>query len=246
MKQFVFLILTLGLCMAQQSDQTSETLPLYSCKKIDRNLNLDGKLGDRLWTLATPVSMRETVSGKNGRFETNVRLLYNNQYLYVGFQCEDTYVWGTHTRRDAPIYDEECVEVFLDPANSGYCYFELNLSPRNVIYDAFVLTARTEKTPGAKILPLFSYDMEGLITQTHIEGEADKPGKAKGWTAEYAIPFSECLGAPHLPPISGDRWRVNLYRIDSVKKGEQTLYAWNPTGYLKFHIPWRYGILHFE
>ncbi len=245
MKRMVMLFLVTGLSMAHAQIQNNNP-PLYACKKIDRNIKLDGALDDELWQKAETVYMKESKSGKPGTFETRVRLLYNSEYLYVGFECEDDFVWGTLKRRDDPIYDEECVEVFLNPANSGYCYYELNLSPKNIIYDAFVLTARTEQNADAKIMPLVDYDMEGLLTRTRINGEVDQVGKSKGWMAEYAIPFSECLGATNRPPQPGDRWRINFYRIDSVAKGKPTLYAWNPTGYLKFHIPWRFGVLQFE
>lgn len=231
--------------MTTQTQIDSQPLPEYHCSKITRPLLLTGKLDDPLWQNAEPIQLVDAITGKPGRFSTEVRALYDDTYLYVGFRCEDDYVWGTVTERDGPIYDEECIEVFVNPAGVAHQYYEINLSPKNVVYDVCVLNRRTQEKPFEGFVALKEFGLEGLRTAVQVEGDADMPGRARGWTAEYAIPLAELIGAPNLPPKAGDTWRINFYRIDSPEKGERHHYAWSPTGRPAFHLPWRFGYLRF-
>ena len=53
------------------------------------------------------------------------------------FICEDTDAWGTLTERDDPLYDEECVELFLAPGEADPAdYFEFEVSPLGTLFDA--------------------------------------------------------------------------------------------------------------
>jgi hypothetical protein len=255
--KFIFLAITLSLLIngfsinntkGQQKMKQDQLAPLpeYSCKKVDREIKITGKLDDPLWQDAGSVTLPDAITGESGRFLTEVRALYNDDYLYVGFRCEDDYAWGTVTERDGPIWNEECVEVFLNPANVAHQYYEINVSPKNVIFDSVILNRRTADKPDETFIGLETWNPEGLVTATSIDGEADQPGKARGWSAEYAIPLDELIGATNTPPRSGDRWRVNFYRIDSPQKDQREHYAWSQTGKAAFHLPWRFGTLKFE
>ncbi len=228
-----------------QKELTSST-PEHICKKINKTLEITGRLDDPAWFTAEPIKLIDAISGNPGRFSTEVRLLYDDTFLHVGFQCEDTYVWGTITERDGPIWNEECVEVFVNPANVAHQYYEINVSPKNVIFDSVILNRRTIEKPNETFIGLTEWNPEGLITATHIRGAADVPGKAKGWTAEFAIPLTELIGAPNVPPLPGDEWPINFYRIDSPEKDQREHYAWSQTGRAAFHLPWRFGIIKFE
>ena len=220
-------------------------LPVYVCPKIDEDFELTGKMNHPLWKIAPVAILNDAVTGESGGFSTRVKLLYSENFLYVGFECEDDYIWGTVAYRNGPVYDEECVEVFLNPANCGHQYYEINLSPKNVIYDACVINSRSPQNPFGEFKPLFEMNFKNIKTSSHIFGEVDKPGKGKRWTAEYAIPFDELFGAKNSPPQPGDSWRVNFYRIDSPEMGRREHYSWSQTGRLAFHLPWRFGYLKF-
>jgi len=221
-------------------------LPVYTCFKIDREIVLDGRLTDVLWKKAPAATLVMADSGAPADVRTEVRLLYSATKLYIGFFCEDDYVWGTKTESDADIYNEECVEVFLNPASSPHQYYEINVSPRNVVFDACILNPRTPDVPSLKFIGLKDFHPAGLETRVSIAGELGKRGGATAWSAEYAIPLPALIGAPHTPPRPGDAWRMNLYRIDAPEPRRQKFYAWNPTEKIDFHRPWRFGVLKFE
>ncbi len=220
--------------------------PAYTCQKAPHPIQITGKMDDPAWQTAKPLRLTDAVTGETGRFRTEVRVLYDDKFLYVGFSCEDDYVWGTVTERNGPIWDEECVEVFINPTGARHQYYEINLSPKNVIFDACVLNNRTAQRDTALFTPLTDFNLKEMKTAAHVDGQLDQPGGAKGWTAEYAIPFTELYGAPNQPPKPGDEWRINFYRIDSPEKGQRDHYAWSPTGRVAFHLPWRFGVLRFE
>ncbi len=217
-------------------------LPVYLCNRVSRPLTLTGKVDDPLWQHADAASLGDPVTGEPLKYRTTVRLLHDETYLYIGFECEDEYVWGTYTERDSSIFGEECVEAFICPSGKIRQYYEINVSPRNTVYDGYVLNASTPEK--RDIFSFVDYTCQGLMTRIHIDGELGVPG-AKGWSAEYAIPFLSIIGSDNLVPVPGEEWRINLYRIDSEKRGELDLYAWSPPGKRDFHIPWQFGVLRF-
>ncbi len=228
------------------NNASTDSLPILHCPKIATPPRLTGCIDDPIWQQAATIDLVEAVSGRPGRWATSVRAAWSDAFLHIAFDCQDDYVWGSLLEHDAPIYDQECVEIFVNPAGCSHQYFEINLSPKNVVFDACILNQRTEEQPEAPFTGLPAWEAEGLCTAVAIRGEADRPGGASGWSAEYALPFTALCGAPHLPPQPGDLWRINFYRIDSPQPGVQELYAWSPVLLGTFHRPWRFGYLRFE
>ena len=221
-------------------------LPVYVCRRVDRDLALDGRLSDPLWSKAAVVRLVRADTGAPAERRTEVRLLYSATTLYIGFDCQDDFVWGTRTSPDSDIYAEECVEAFLNPAGSPHQYFEINVSPKGVVFDACILNPKTEAAPDRSITGLKDWHPAGLATRVFVDGETDRPGGARSWSVEYAIPLAALVGAPSVPPAPGDAWRMNLYRIDAPAPGRSRYDAWSPTLKIDFHRPWRFGILRFE
>ncbi len=230
---------------AQIKNNSVKQQLIYECRQIDSDIHLSGKADDPLWEQAEAARLVNPISGESGNYATTVKLLYNASYLYITFECEDDYVWGTITGRDSAIFAEECVEAFICPSGKTRQYYELNVSPRNAIFDAYIINGRpTSGERGNGFRSWKDFTCEGMETQVHINGELGKPG-AKSWTVEYAIPFSSIIGSDNLVPVAGEEWRINLYRIDSPVKGKLEFYAWSPTGANDFHRFWKFGVLKF-
>lgn len=222
-----------------------EELPTYVCRKIDRDLEVTGRADDPLWGKAEVAELRDAVSGAPGRYRTEARLLYNERFLYIAFRCEDDYPWSTLTEHDDPIYEEECVEAFLCPSGKIRQYYEINVSPRGTVFDAFILNGRAVGGDRTHFRGLKEYTCEGLLVEVFIDGTLNQRG-ARGWSAEYAIPFTSLVGADEIVPRSGDVWRMNLFRIDAPEKDRPEYYSWSIPGVADFHLPWRFGTLRFE
>ncbi len=181
-----------------------------------------------VWRNVPAVELRETVSGAVPEQATSVRVAWSAEELRVLFHAEDTHPWATLTERDAPLYEEEVVEVFLDPAGDLESYFEIEVNPLNAVLD---LALRRNRSGYVKD---FAWRCEGL--RTAVRKTAD------GWNAELAIPFRSLMAEP---PRAGDCWRVNFSRIDRPPGVPRELTAWSPAGRANFHTPERFGVLQF-
>ena len=180
------------------------------------------------WRAIPAVGFREAVSGAEPHQGTSVRAVWSAEELRLLFHAADTHAWATLTERDAPLYEEEVVEVFLDPVGDLESYFEIEVNPLNAVLD---LVLRRNRSGYAKD---FAWRCEGLRTAV--------TKSANAWSAELSIPFRSLIAAP---PNVGDRWRVNFCRIDRPPGMPRELTSWSPTGRANFHTPERFGTMEF-
>lgn len=212
--------------------------PEYRVARATENLNLDGKPSDPLWEKAAVTApFRITGDGAAAPLATEVRMLWDDDSLYVLFRCQDPEPWATLEEWDAKLYEEEVVEVFLqpDPAKAEYAEFEVN--PLGTVMDTWC------PNPGGAV-PFDSWNLEGLRAAVAKSGKKDK---GPGWTCEIGIPWKGLNGkgeAAGAPPKPGDRWRIGLYRIEA--KPQPLLLSWSPTMELNFHVPAKFGTVVFE
>ena len=189
---------------------------------------LSADASSTFWQSVHRLELCEAVSGGRPNQPTALRLAWSAEELRVLFEVQDEHIWATHRERDAALYEEEVVEIFLDPLGDLESYFELEVNPLNAILD---LVLRRNRSGYARD---FGWDCEGLrtcVSTTPI-----------GWNAEFAIPFRALV--PELPTI-GARWRANFCRIDRPRSGPWELSAFSPTGRPTFHTPERFGVLAF-
>jgi hypothetical protein len=65
-------------------------------RKTSKPIKLDGKLDEPAWKTAPSTGMFvNTVTGEAAQPNTEAKLLWDNQNLYIGFENADTDVWGT-------------------------------------------------------------------------------------------------------------------------------------------------------
>jgi len=173
------------------------------------------------------------------RYLTRFRAVWATRALYVRFDAVDPDPWHTMTTRDSPLWEEEVVEVFLDPGRQGINYFELEINPANVVCDIRMLSTY----PNVK--SDLAWDHAGL--ETRVVPLAGRAGPATGWTAVASMPWDGFRSLPvpstvALPPHPGDVWHFNAFRIKrpngptSPTEGVLLL-AWSPTGTPSFHVP---------
>ncbi|SDW95607.1 carbohydrate-binding family 9-like protein [Paenibacillus sp. CF384] len=190
---------------------------VYACKRISETTGMDSE-----WIL-----LRDTVSGDAPTEWTKVRCGWTAEALRIQFHCEDKHMVSDYSERDEPLYNQDVVEVFIDEDGSGTQYIELEVSPRNVVFDARI----TNDGSGSVGIDT-EWDIEGL----HTEVSEVQPGQRMYDIRIPANTFSKPLEA-------GLRWRVNFYRIDERQDGIREYQAWQPTGLVNFHKPQRFGTL---
>ncbi|MBT7846275.1 MAG: hypothetical protein HN742_30670 [Lentisphaerae bacterium] len=162
-----------------------------SVARFDEAPGIDGRLNDTAWTQAKALEL-QNIKDAPLKNVTNARVGYDGEFLFVGIRCEESKMqdlraaWSHAEERDNAIWQDDCVEVFLDPLSRGAgTGAHVVVNSAGVWYDAW---------DGDR-----SWDC-GLRTATVLEASA--------WTVELAIPFRD-LG---FTPNGGERWRLNVGR----------------------------------
>jgi len=221
----------------------AQPLEVYVCGRTGSEVTIDGVLDDPVWQAAERVPLVDAVDGSAATFPTDVALVWDDENLYISFTCSDPDMWATLLNRDDPLWNEEVVEVFIDPDGDGEDYAELEVSPLNIAVDLDII----QITP--KWNSDIDWDIAGLQTAVTVEGTVNDPeDEDVSWTVEIAIPFvalSDIAGAEEVPS-DGDEWRINLYRIERPRDEDWHLLAWCPCGRPAFHTPDRFGIVRFS
>jgi hypothetical protein len=153
--------------------------------------------------------------------------------LYVRFDCEDRDIWGTYTRRDEPIYDEEVVEVFIAPGvDDPTRYLEFEVSPNGVLLDARVYNPTSTRAD-------LQVEVEWVCPG--IRWAAGRDDAANRWCAALAIPWSAIAADARNPEFC----RANFFRIERPRNSTPEYSCWSPTltEPADFHKPKRFGLL---
>ena len=197
----------------------------------------------------SPAAAQELLSGREAAWSaaqrvtwgpeaiaTSFRALWTADGLALRYDVTDPSPWHTLTRRDERLWNEEVVELFLDVGATGRSYAEIEWNPVNAVVDLWV--DRPENRYDKE------WDAAGLESRVHPR--KDSAGRTSGWTVTSILPWRALAAkAPPgtaLPPVPGDRWRFNVFRIErpgGPKEPEKDaqLLAWSPTGHRSFHVP---------
>ena len=214
-----------------------ETNVRWASGKID----VDGELREADWALAPVLELGfPWDSQKGAKQKTRVRLLWDSDNLYLGYECEDLDITAHYEKRDDPTYNDDAVEAFINPRpEQTDVYFGFEMNARAVLYDYVYFQTRY----------LFKrLNLEGLKLATKLDGTLNARGdRDKGWALELAIPFAEFEPlAQNIPPKPGERWTLNLNRWDGVAP-ERRLSMWSDSGLERPHPhnPKRFGTIRF-
>ena len=160
----------------------------YTCYRAAGPIAVDGKLDEASWKLAPKSApFVDIVSGEPAWFDTRVALLWDDENLYFGFWVEETDVWGTMTRRDSKIWEENDVEVFIggpdggpDEGRDGYYEFEVNAL--NTVYEVFWIWKDILR-PGSPYYgrPEFDPDTQRTMVLDGVGGHVHPRGERWGF-----------------------------------------------------------------
>ena len=237
----------------------------YAVQRALEPVVVDGKLDEFSWERAHQINRFERILNEYDEvlFPTRAKMLWDSDYFYFAFVCQDADMWAIYDQEDDPMWSEEVVEIFIDPDGDGKRYLELEVNPLNAVVDLLIYSVSPEWHSSK------DWDIAGLKTAVQAHGTVnDSLALDWGWTAEIAIPWAaladSVTGGGR--PTAGDVWRLNLYRIerkggrnlksrlndlaasDSLQQHyhEQTEYtAWSETYQRGFHHPARFGAVQF-
>jgi len=243
-------ILTLLIILSSFSFESTiypQHLEQYTVNKINSSIVIDGILDEGDWEKAEQTKNFVILGDTHtpAKTITWAKMLWDENYLYVGFYCEDSKIWATYLDRDAPLYKEDVVEVYIDPDADGETYLEVEVSPVNTIFDLWLTKPWSDGGQG-----VFEWTMNGLMTECTYNGTLNSNSdQDNSWICEMAMPFEAmefAAGSMNFPPLVNDSWRFNLYRFDRASNndpnGEAT--GWSPTNGGQ-HEPQNFGKITF-
>jgi len=230
-----------------------ETPERYACRRATTAIRIDGRLDDAAWGRAKWTGAFVDIEGAKRarpRFRTRAKMLWDDDYLYIGAELEEPDIRATLTEHDAVIFHDNDFEVFLNPSGDGRNYFEFEINALNTGWDLFLPKPYRE---GGKADN--SWEIPGLRTAVALDGTINKPGdRDRGWSVEMAFPWNAFGSrAPVSRPRRGESWRVNFSRVEwRHAAGERPAgekednWVWSPQGLINMHVPERWGYLRFE
>jgi hypothetical protein len=228
----------------------------YACHRAPSPVHIDGRLDDPPWRTAPWTADFVDIEGPRQprpRFRTRVKMLWDDQYLYVAGELWEPHVWATLTVHDSVIFHDNDFEVFLNPSGDSLNYFEFEINALNTGWDLFL--AKPYKQGGRADN---SWEIPGLQTAVHVDGTLNDPrDRDRGWTVEIAFPWSAFKSrAPVNRPLPGEAWRINFSRVEwrvethgghykKVPGRREDNWVWSPQGLVDMHIPEKWGFVRF-
>ena len=171
--------------------------------------------------------MQLTSNSGNGKtlYNTRCYLCYNEKGIFFRFEVEDDKINCTMDEYNAPIYNEETVELFMQPTQDKTQYMEFEWNGIGGVFCAKVKNYLNGKT---------SLDfIEKNIIDSKIYA-ADY-----GWIVQGFLPAQLFEGS-----LSGE-WQFNAYRIKLAKDNSQILLSYSNTIADNYHLPDKFAVLKF-
>lgn len=230
----------------------------YVCYRATKPITIDGKLTDEAWAAAPWSDDFVDIEGDKKpkpRHRCRMKMLWDDEALYIAAELDEPHVWATLTDHDAVIFHDNDFEVFLDPDGDNHLYGELELNAKNTTWD--LLLTKPYKDGGKAVN---AWEIIGLKTAVHVNGTLNDPTDTDtGWTVEIKWPFAGLkeLGGGPFPPKDGNKWRINFSRVEwdtdiaggkyvKVKDRPEHNWVWSPQGVIDMHRPERWGYVQFS
>jgi hypothetical protein len=186
--------------------------------RVEHGPKIDGKLDDPVWQKARPSDefiQLKPHKGKPMTQQTVIRVLYDDENIYVGFECYDSEpekVLGTEMRRDYEVWDtNDYIRFVLDTYHDLRSAYYFGTNPRGAKVDARI-------TDNGRFH--LNWDAVWDCAATR---------HSRGWSAEFAIPFSQL----RFPQKEEQVWGFNAAR--TIRRMDEEG-AWSATGIDKINV----------
>ncbi len=228
--------------------------PLYICQRTAGEVIVDGHLNETTWLKAKVMPELRDLSGQPSSYRCEMKMAYDDDYLYFAAVLPTTHINGSLTERDSIIYHDDDFEIFIDPTNTGRHYLELEINALNTVWDLFLTAPYRD---GEACIAIHDWDIKGLKHAVSHQGTLnDGRDEDVSWTVEIAWPWKSITHHATLPrkaeaPKDGTIMRFNFSRVDhpidsqTGKRGEINT-VWSPTRQVTIHAPEQWGRVQFS
>lgn len=229
----------------------------YDCPRTLSPVALTGRLNDPAWNLAQWSENFVDIEGDlkpRPKYQTRMKMLWDDEYFFIGAWLEEPCVWATLTEHDSVIFQDNDFEVFIDPDGDALRYFEFEVNAFGTTWDLYLAKPYRDGGDADN-----SWETDAKVA-VYIDGAINDPTTVdRGWGVEIAFPwscFAENAGMP-CPPNPGDTWKINFSRVQwqiSTMDGKITKvpntpednWVWSPQGVIDMHQPEQWGTVTFR
>ncbi len=232
----------------------------YIITKAKEKIIIDGKADDSDWQSAIFTDYFIDIEGvKQPKYNTKLKMLWDEKYLYIYSQLQEPHVWGDLKKRDTVIFYNNDFEVFIDPSGTTRNYCEIEINALGTVWD---LVMDKPYRVGGKAKT--RWDINELLSAVHIDGTLNNQNDTDSlWSVEIAIPIISLLNLKTYPsfiPEEGEQWRINFSRVQwehdivngkyrrKKENGEflkEHNWVWSQQKVINMHEPEKWGILQF-
>ena len=230
----------------------------YVCVKSPHQINIAGDLSDDAWKLARWSEDFVDIEGKETLkpwFKTRMKMLWDDEFLYIAAELEEPHLWATLKDHDSVIFHDHDFEVFIDPDGDNHQYYEYEINAFGTDWDLRLVKPYRDGGPA-----LNEWEIPGLRKAIALNGTINNPKDTdKGWTIELAFPwkvlgeYAQC----DCPPKVGQQWRINFSRVEwdlrvvagqyqKVPDHAEHNWVWSSQGAIDMHRPEMWGYVQFE
>lgn len=202
-------------------------------RKAAQELTVDGWLDD--WSGADSILLDDPAQVADPN-RVKIFTLWDENYLYVGYEVRDRYLAGFQTERDhKALYKDDMIEVLLDPRRDATDKWLED----DIVYHVNVLgqvkddrgTPEGKSDAAWQSQAQFAVGLEGSLN--------DSTDLDTGFSVELAVPWSE-IG---ISPRPGATVGINFAAGDAEGPDE---HLWDWCGANPFRQPAAYGVLRLE
>ena len=201
--RIVLLIFAVTITMNLGAEANKEIKPLLTREAIE----IDGHLNEEAWSQTQMIDDFTQQSPDEGQpitERTEVRMLYDTEKLYIGFECYDSQpdkIVANEMRRDGQLWQNDNVYIMLDTyGDKRQCFFFRT--------NALGALSDTAVTDGG----------ENLNGSWDCIWEAAGQQHEKGWTVEIAIPFNQLRFKKNDSMVWGVNFGRNIQRTNETSQ----------------------------
>ena len=196
--------------------------PEISAVKIssDETIRVDGILDETVWQRASVANnfvQREPNEGEPASEITEVRVLYDNKFIYFGITCFDSspeLVGGSELGRDDSFANDDKFSILIDTFHDHRNGFLFSTNPLGTQFDALI----TDENSNFNVEWDEKWDSKVSINE-------------QGWEIEIAIPFKSLRS----PNSEVQTWGLEFGRLIR-RKNEMSYWSGWDRDYQFFHV----------
>lgn len=217
----------------------------YTVTRLKKAMKIDGNWNKAQWRFVKAIELTNYMGQiPSFRPTVHVKMMYDEDNLYVIFQVNDCYVRSIIEEYNGPVSTDACVEFFFSPDTSlPERYFNLEINAGGTPLMAYHIFQQKE------------YQKLSIEDLKKIEIAHSLPKKVDPeiaipiiWTIEYKLPLSvleKFSSVSH--PNAGVTWRANFYKTASKSSNPHWI-TWSFVDNIipQFHLPQFFGTLRFK